>query len=301
MEVETQTHRLSDVMKREDVKQKGNISEPWEEIRHLGASTLVELTSGILFKRGNNQREQEPIHSLEYLVSALNLFEVSEPHDSIYALLAIANDSNHFGSIQKPVLAGAWHHSSTPIAYKVDYRQPILDTYVDFIRFSIHRSDPTKALDILCRPWAPTPQKALEITIQGEETRKQELMPSWIPQLGGAAFAMTTQPDGHAKLVRQNADPLVGLPDSGGQTNCNANYNANGSKKVDLTTLCFRKHNSIYLMCISGFVLDTVAKVSDQSHFGNIPGSWFTMGGWEDKSSDPPEKLWRTLVGNRGQ
>jgi len=41
--------------------------------------------------------------------------------------------------------------------FEVDYNRPYSDVTRDFVRFSIeqtHKSDPTQALDILCRPWA---------------------------------------------------------------------------------------------------------------------------------------------------
>jgi len=50
------------------------------------------------------------------------------------------------------------HSRSKP--YHVDYSLPISDVYVEFVRFSIARAaalDPTRALDILCRSWAPDP------------------------------------------------------------------------------------------------------------------------------------------------
>jgi len=45
-------------------------------------------------------------------------------------------------------------------AYKVDYRRPVIDVYQEFIKFALGKSDKKRALDILCRAWAPTVMKS---------------------------------------------------------------------------------------------------------------------------------------------
>jgi len=41
--------------------------------------------------------------------------------------------------------------------------------------------------------------------------------------------------------------------------------------------------------------------VRDASQGGNIPKAWLDLGGWEDYDKDPPDRLWRTLVADRGR
>src|SRR2546421_286671 len=137
VEVETATHRLSEVMKK-DSKHK-NVPVLFEYVSALGASLLVDAT-GRLFRdykvderseddslpnveyghylklraspdednnrvvarkshsdieRGRNgpKGKGPPLLGLEYLVSSLSIFNTSVPHDTIYALLAIAKDT----------------------------------------------------------------------------------------------------------------------------------------------------------------------------------------------------------------
>jgi hypothetical protein len=144
VEVETATHRLSEVMKKD---QQVHFVPGWfEHVSSLGASLLVDATerlfreykedngpvlpktasgftddesdassdddgAGSAFDGGSTRRKKgnarghwtntadmknrpmQPLLSLEYLVSTLTIFETSVPHDTIYALLAIAKDT----------------------------------------------------------------------------------------------------------------------------------------------------------------------------------------------------------------
>lgn len=83
----------------------------------------------------------------------------------------------------------------------------------DFLRVAIAKSE---SLDILCSHWAPE---------EGYDDRGNKIeikdLPSWIPKLSGDAF-MVGEDD---KMVRKNADALVGQPAFGKR-----NYSASGSK-----------------------------------------------------------------------
>jgi hypothetical protein len=123
-----------------------------------------------------------PLLSLEYLVSSLSIFGTSGPHDTIYALLAIAKDTT-------PIAANTTMRQSSDHAqhvlevftqrkrYKVDYKLPYVDVCQGFIQFCIERSlqsDRSRALDVICRPWA-TEEKVLEQIRRAEEReRKRE-------------------------------------------------------------------------------------------------------------------------------
>jgi Heterokaryon incompatibility protein (HET) len=163
VEVESATHRLSDVMKRNEFF--GHISDFFGDVSSLGAALLVDATSNLF--RSSQTGERKPLSTLEYLVSRLSVFEASQPRDTIYALLAISKDTTPRnieqdisapGSLQakKKVMAWAQHQAFTSQPYIVDYKLPVIDVYKQFIEFSIRKSDKTRALDMICRPWAPT-------------------------------------------------------------------------------------------------------------------------------------------------
>ena len=308
VEVETATHRLSEVMKKDPKFY--HVPGWFEYVSALGASLLVEAT-GTLFRKTKGQR-REALLSLEYLVSSLSVFEAAVPHDTIFALLAIAKDTaptpvRHVHSPTSGVAAkqklDAWavrHMRAKP--YPVDYERPICK---DFIVFCIRQSDPTRALDIICRPWAPskdanrrrrTRQKGRKNAPHIRVVEEFNKMPTWIPTLAGAAHAMYEHANGEMKMGRKNADPFVGLPEY-----TQRNYSAAGTKPVDMMALRFKKYEQHYVIFVSSFIYDVVKEVEESSQAGNIPGSWITQGGWEDFDKDPPDELWRTLVADRGR
>lgn len=351
VEVETATHRLSEVMKK-DLKFY-HVPNLFEYVSALGASLLVEAT-GKLFRNykhngpleaemgsdsesdtgsepgsdspatfeTDSDREPEsdadvpadnvvlankgqPLLSLEYLVSSLSIFDVTTPHDAVYALLAIAKDTIPSASDEKERLV--LNHTQEALEgftqkkrYKVDYTQPFSDVCKEFVQFCIEHSDPTRALDIICRPWAPEAYKcaAKRVTLSTEKIANVPL-PSWIPQLTGAAYAMLPQAGVRTlKMDRRNADTLVGLPSS--SQSLQRNYNAAETKGIDLKTFRFRKratmkHHSMY---VKGFILDTIVELQPSSQGGAIPSGWARAGGWRNVPlSDPPDgPWWRTVV-----
>lgn len=209
VEVETATHRLSEVIKEGE----RHIIPGWfEHVSALGASLLVDATERLFreykeegrsrrletaskFSDGESEdnsdeetllkgkkpvesqwddtskvknRPMQPLLSLEYLVSTLTIFETSVPHDTIYALLAIAKDTTP-SSIDSE-LPQAIRHARAGLEpftqrkmYRVDYKLHYVDVCKEFIKFVIERSlqyDRSRALDVICRPWA-TKQKKL--------------------------------------------------------------------------------------------------------------------------------------------
>jgi hypothetical protein len=216
VEVETATHRLSEVMKKD--KQDSFVPGWFEHVSALGASLLVDATERLFREyKGEGRPIQletasdisdgesdsdssgawgaadveslsgddagtawvdissvkngpmQPLLSLEYLVSTLTIFETSVPHDTIYALLAIAKDTTP--SAIGSELPHAIRHARAGLEpftqrkmYHVDYNLPYVDVCKEFIKFAIDRSlqtDRSHALDVICRPWA-TEQKKLQ-------------------------------------------------------------------------------------------------------------------------------------------
>jgi hypothetical protein len=204
VEVETATHRLSEVMKKD---QKYYHLPGWfDYVSELGASLLVDATGRLFRDYKEEQKDQDakgsdsligeddqhsssvvqvassltktpgnstsivrntktkaqPLLSLEYLVTSLSVFDTSMPHDTIYALLAIAKDTT-------PIAGGERTQQSSDHAqdvlelftqrkrYNVDYDMPYVAVCREFIQFCILQSlqwDRSRALDIICRPWA---------------------------------------------------------------------------------------------------------------------------------------------------
>lgn len=217
VEVETATHRLSEVMRKDETF--GHVPQWFEHVSELGASVLVQAT-GKVFRRDGNQATdsedgtetqprlrarrparkglkrngtgevegpsrpsslapQRPLLSLEYLVSSLSVFQATQPRDAVYSLLAISRDTAPFAELRTKSQEGSEEAiiMSTVSSFlerkpfRVDYSRAYSDVCKDFISFCIQisgRSDPTRALDILCRPWAPDP----EVTAGGVIHRK---------------------------------------------------------------------------------------------------------------------------------
>jgi hypothetical protein len=384
VEVETATHRLSEVMKKDPKFY--HVPGWFEYVSALGASLLVEAT-GMIFryykqeetegensqgievgkneqiqqspaprqdgpvtgdessgteesdaetqdKSGAKKRKQDvnrlndqnmrielgssddpisqrrPLLSLEYLVSKLTIFQATEPRDAIYALLAIARDTTPSARADDRaalLMHEALAENTTQKLFLVDYGRPYADVCQDFIEFCARRSDRTRALDILCRPWAPDPHPSHSILFsrrskRGDmETWLKSLVlwrklkksfpnqrnrakvrdvkpPSWIPILSGAPFAMYSQAGIHImKMGRVNADPLVGLPHGP------RSYDAAQGAEIDLEALKFKKRrlHGAHCMYIRGFILDTVQKTADSSQGGNIPVDWLKLSEWD--------------------
>ena len=62
------------------------------EVNALGAKILVDLTNN-LFRKHDNGEIVEHLLSLEALMSTLNMFQASSPHDTVYSILWLAHDA----------------------------------------------------------------------------------------------------------------------------------------------------------------------------------------------------------------
>lgn len=170
VEVETATHRLSELMKKDD---KFAVVPYWfEHVSELGASVLVNATARIFreHRKGGYGAvlTREDLHrrsllGLEYLVTSLSIFDCGRPHDSVYALIAIAKDaaphppSSVTTRTKEALIAEVFKDALEQKPYPLDYNSPYPDVCKEFTEFCIQRCakvDPVQALDILCRPWA---------------------------------------------------------------------------------------------------------------------------------------------------
>lgn len=308
VEVESATHRLSEIMRRDE--QFHHVPDFFGYVSALGATVLVEAVN-TLFRESmdGDKRRREPLLGIEYLVSKMTVFDVTEPRDAIYALLAIAKDtapraaSQQNADDKKP---GArqiqqWAKNTTARPYRVNYEQPVVDICQTFTIFCIRQAaqvDPTSALDIICRPWAPAKLKrdgdTSSASSEAGGTVDDDALPSWIPSSNSSAYGFFSQAGGE-KMGRKNADPLVGLPGLGQK-----NYSAAGTKTIDRFALRFKKRERSYSMYVSGFRLDEIMKKEVGSQGGNIPVQWLDAANWKNTELYPPQDFWKTLVADRG-
>ena len=331
VEAESNGHHMSSVIRGD--KDSNNISDYFGDVSESGAAVLIEATSNLF--RNLSDGDRAPMLSLEYLVSKYTIFEATQPRDTVYALLAIAKDttpkSQLFSFAQMPTLkSGVTPSPSIQLIwraigrqkfaskdFRVNYKLPVEEVYKDFVDFCLRQSEPTRALDILCRPWAPCftakqdtagfhealngkldfgrPQLERTLSTTDEEPIT---LPSWLCDQNEKAFAMTPisgREGSEKRMKRIRADPLVGLPAAGER-----NYNASGRIGVSMEKLRFSKGMNSYSLFVEGFILDTVTKVEERSQSGGLPAAWLTLAGWTNTQKDPPDSFWRTLVGNRG-
>jgi hypothetical protein len=108
-------------------------------------------------------RLARPLLSLEYLMSTLNAFETTVPHDTVYALLSIAQDampSTNLARITQSSSISVLRCMTILVTRKqfdIDYTRPFVDVCREFVEHCIrgaNRDNRYRALDVLCRPWA---------------------------------------------------------------------------------------------------------------------------------------------------
>ena len=315
VEVESATYRLSEVMRRD--QQYNNVPEFFGNVRALGAALLVNATSSL--SRRSNSGPRKALLGLEHLISTYSAFRATQPRDTVYALLAISADTiPHPGFLDASLrdfpgiyeLQWLARDRFSSRAYPVDYDQPVVEVFREFVEFSTHKSEASRALNIICRPWAPrfthredraglTAKPALHVPPWVDGTRKYEPddeveMPSWISDLSRAPFGMNEHPSAGLRMERMNADPLVGIPGS-----YDIPYAAAGTRAVNMEMLRFIPRPEYYSMLVQGFSLDKIESLYEPSRLGNIPHTWLPAVGWLDTGQDPPEDFWRTLVADR--
>ena len=173
VEIEMATHRLSELMKKDD--KFALIPNCFEHISELGASLLVNATARIFreHQAGEEDKTSKQVSSrrsllsLEYLVNSLSIFGCGRPHDSVYALIAIARDAARHPP--SPITQQSTEEDKEDLIVKVfvdeleqkpyplDCTCPYPDICKEFTLFCIQhgeKTDPVQTLDILCRPWA---------------------------------------------------------------------------------------------------------------------------------------------------
>ena len=297
----------------------------------LSATRLVEVTNDLFRRRADH--EKVALLSLEQLVSTFTAFNASEPRDTIYAVLAIAKDTmprtshanmrSMVASYKRTIQEKFIEQLSQKIvakSYYVNYDQPVSDVFVDFVDFAISQSEKSRALDIICRPWAPSsglqalhddgesPWRAVfdsAVSKRGDGLGTDSI-PSWIPSVTGAAYGLEPKTK---RMVRKNPDTLVGVPP---QRNYTAAGNIHVTKAIrfEQGVTKFSKYENLngvhyHSMFVEGFIVDKVENLKTASQKGNIPKDWAQLGRQYAHEGEQwkqlPDEYWRTLVADRGR
>jgi hypothetical protein len=172
----------------------------------------------------------------------------------------------------------------------------------------------TCSIDIICRHWAVPEKKK-----QTPNHPPLVALPSWVQEISESPFGK--QEEGFNS--RKNGDSFVGIPDRRcynafrGMTAEDAWFGAdptpvpprtsaisqeNGTENAPGSPGVQRKRDpSLY---VKGLQLGTIAWASDPIPDDVIPMTYLQKGGWselrEHQVTKAPEKLWHTLVADRG-
>ena len=342
------------------------------DIEAFGANVLVS-SMGDLTRKTEDGEILEHLLGIETLVSTLLYFDTSKPHDVIFSLLALSRDTpQRFCALAQPISGPM----GAPFSITVDYKTDPVELFVEFTKLCVRTS---KALDIVCRHWAP------DIAEDTSPGKKKEIpLPSWIKKLSNSTFGKSQD----ALQGRRSGDSLVGCPYRDSRKPYNA---SNGSEAIyhfgppteemledmenqqmtrdflddpmllrsDLHRLYGSRRPSIEppkdwasyvpkpgvsksqtmpntdsldpkalydrgaetpillpnliesmkvpdaisdrMLHVKGKALATIRKRSFRIQYGIIPSEWLQAAGWKpEKPAYLPEKLWRTLVADRG-
>ena len=248
-------------------------------------------------------------YTLESLLMAFSSLRTAIPHDAIYSMLSLASDvypspkssvtSSAKDIIDKPPPGKAVHElnitSTVPETAKglrmpleglqrrpfvVDYLKPFGHVCRDLVCLVTQNS---QSLDILCTPWAPLSYRDPFWT--GRE-------PSWISVMPQAPTVMNRDSQRQAVNARCFARTLRG-------PGMSRTYDASRAKPPILFILDDPSGGSN--IGVRGFTLDIVQKRASSAQKGEIPWGWIQFLGWNDINKPPPDKAWRTLVGDRGK
>ena len=225
--------------------------------------------------------------SLESLVMAFSGLDTTSAHDCIYSMLSLASDVYPVPKSSVTSSAKGFLDETPKTAegflmaiegqqrrpFIVDYSQGFGHVCKDFVKLAIQNS---QSLDILCMPWAPNVDK----------------LPSWIPVRSQAA----TIGDNDSKSQRVNGRCFASIRRGPGVLQI---YDASGIKPP--LVLVSNSSDGFPILKVKGFTVDAVQATTSPALMGRIPPHWTDFLGWKDTSEPPPEKAWRTLVGDRGK
>lgn len=94
------------------------------EVKALGACRLVKVTTN-LFRKSADGTIQRRLVNLESLVSSLTMFDATNPHDIVYAMVAIAKDIKSIAQKERTVSCEALPVSTPENAFEDDAEEVI--------------------------------------------------------------------------------------------------------------------------------------------------------------------------------
>ena len=212
--------------------------------------------------------------SLEMLVHLATFSETSNERDAIYTLLNLANDQS---SISR-------HDQGSVIV--PDYSKSTLSVYREFV---LYCSSKNRSLDVLCRPWAPSP------LLHGKEgfgdDQKSTHLPSWIVSREKLPYG---DPSWHLKH-RLHGNPLVGSP-------LQRIYNAHGQSAPEV--LQGTDTNENHILSVKGFIVGRIMQVSSRMAEAIVAQEGLLLLGDPNRNSGFEYKegigtCWRTLCADR--
>jgi hypothetical protein len=255
---------------------------PINDIRALGASTLVSVVNNIIRKTPTGEILNR-LESVETLVSMLAVFETTDHLEAIVAAMGLAKDRERV----EPIL---------------DRSRGTLDNYIGFVDYCMQSS---RSIDIICRHWAPIIRDKVAPTYCDTcAASKQMQMPSWVPNVSGSAFGAPEDKDKDKQSGRVNGDSFVGLPD------CRIYSASAGFEPLIHFDFGRYPHPNVPpfvdrlpydgTINVEGYSLGPITEFGPRCVKGIIQKECLDLGGWTPHSPTVPERLWRTLVADRG-
>jgi len=241
-----------------------------KDIRALGASTLVSVVNNIIRKAPDGSILNR-LESVETLVSMLAVFEASDPLDTIIAVIGLSKDRMQVQSM-------------------ISSRRKLRDNYIDFVFYCVRSSG---SIDIVCRHWAP-------IIKEAPNYLEHNQLPSWIPNVGGSAFGAPEDKYKAKQSERVHGDSFVGLPGHriyDAAAGFPALEYAFGLNPHPDPNIQYPQYDGN--MTVKGYTLGTIGDLSPRVK-GTLAQEYLEWGGWTPYSPTVPERLWRTLVADRG-
>jgi hypothetical protein len=304
--------RIGAVLSKMIAEEASSISDlrPVDSVKNLGANALVDFINN-LFRRTENGDIQQRMMTLESLVSNLLAFEATNPRDTIYAVLSLAEDT-HNRTTETNANA---EHLNLDERLLPAYQHCLLDVYTDFIEYCIDKS---QSLDILLRHWAPSEKRGVYNTTLHDTNSAprvklvdNEELPTWIPLIQKSSYGTPAQrPQG-----RSNGDSFVGTAIRSSQRNYSATLSLPPEKSFERIPYApdIHKRPKTYsgTLFVRGLHIGKVGKTTQRAAQGMLFKESFELAGfdherwqrcqeWAAETPRIPEGFWRTIVADRG-
>jgi hypothetical protein len=229
------------------------------EIRAPGAQSLIEVLNHLF--RTTSKGRFDRLASVETLISTLSSYDVWAPKDAVFAILRLAKDTHGV--------------KDDKIDVETSTDKSILQVFTEFVDFTISAS---KSLDIICLPWAPSPNPPRDEDALQEQFPKpiKVTLPSWIAPIHKRAFdKLDKHPNRY--FSRVNADSLVGRLGL-------KSYKVSGDSQLKPHSITIE--NGEYCLHVQGRKLGEIGELGECAIDGVLPFTWLDMANRVE--NDPP-------------